>query len=72
LEVVASEGGGGGGGGVTGELPQHVEHIVHAIWNNILEFDSTVEDFVEGSSIKRARSDSLNLCLVSIFSGKLF
>jgi hypothetical protein len=72
--VVASEGGGGGGGGgdVTGELPQHVEHIVHAIWNNILEFDSTVEDFVEGSSIKRARSDSLNLCLVSIFSGKLF
>lgn len=62
----AGGGGEGGGGGGTGVLPQHVEHIVHAIWYNILE-SGLVEDFVEGSSMKRARSESLSLCLVSIF-----
>jgi len=59
------EGGGGDGDG-TGVLPQHVEHIVHAIWYSILDF-GIVEDLVEGSSMKRARSESLSLCLVSIF-----
>jgi hypothetical protein len=62
----AGGGGEGGGGDGTGVLPQHVEHIVHAIWYNILDF-GIVEDFVEGSSMKRARSESLSLCLVSIF-----